>query len=190
MRNLLLQLTGRAIRTRVLTFAILLFVPVAFAVHTEQASAASFDILFECDLGCTTGVDQPVGSFSIEDSILLDLGNADSLVDVQSSRVSAFGFTWEHPASPDFGGTAPQALLDANGDPLALSWSASAAGIGINFKLFDFDTTPPGWACEGDCPVLGGASGTYSVVPVPEPSAVLVFGLGLVVVSPLLRRSR
>ncbi len=190
MRNLLLQLPGRAIRARVLTFAMLLFVPAAFAVHSEQASAASFDILFECDLGCTTGVDQPVGSFSIEDSILLDLGNADSLVDVQSIRVSAFGFTWEHPGSPDFFGTAPQALLDANGDPLALSWTASAAGIGFNIKLFDFDTTPPRWACEFDCPVFGGASGTYAVVSVPEPSAVLVFGLGLVVVSPLLRRSR
>jgi hypothetical protein len=97
--------------------------------------------------------------------------------------------THKHPGSPDFGGVAPQALLDANGDPLALSWSASAAGIGINFKLFGFSTTPPRWSCEQDCPVLGGASGSYAVVPVPEPSAALVFGLGLVVVSPLLRRS-
>ena len=88
------SLVGRLLSSGARSTAPLLLVPMVALIYTvsaERAAAMSFDIVFTCDYGCTTGVDAPEGSLSIEDSILLDSGNFDSFVAIAGIEVTAFG---------------------------------------------------------------------------------------------------
>lgn len=86
-----------------------------------SADAASFDIHFTCDYGCTAGVDAPIGSLIVLDA---DLGTPFDIVPIRCIEVAAFGLSGSGPGAGDDLGAPPSLVLDSAANPAAIDWAS------------------------------------------------------------------
>jgi len=151
----------------------------------DGASATSFDIIFSCDPTSSCVGSEPIGSFDVDD---LDLGVPNAVVDIKRLSVAAFGIDWVYPGTT-LGGLGPVLHLDDTAVAYAVQWEAfptvGEEGALQFFALLDIDAVPQEWFCDLGCVTLSPmAFGTYTIaIAIPEPSAALVFGMGLLAVA-------
>ena len=178
---------NRPAALRFLAVAALPVMALFVAAVPAQAAQVGYDIIFECEFGCTTGVDAPTGMLFIDDSALTS-NSTISLVLGGAGTMMVSAFNTDFDGANVLGAPALPFVVIASGEVTMVEDYQAFVSNGEFFRLQN-----TGEWNYGGIPPTEPASGTYTLTRkatpvIPEPHAAMLFGVGSLVVATRLRR--
>ena len=147
------------------------------AAPTAYGATIGFDLIFTCDTGCITGVDEPTGMFFLDDAAL---GSDANDVPVLSAMVTFGTNEWTYnPDNGDDTDLGPMVDVIA-GAPSNFDWRVGDGGLYDTAPSITVHSVGNGWYIHDLIPPLD-TNGHYTITPkapIPEPTAALLFTLG------------